>query len=116
MNEVLIDYIRDTLGKISDEALRDSTWVESLRSIILLKVLLVFNSWRIKLNISGPGWRRSAPGSYTFGQNGLDDMATYSTVPITYSACLGGYRAALIVRVAVDKLTVGPFSAPIATT
>ena len=69
-NEVLIDYIRDTLGKISDEPLRDSTWVESLRSIILLKVLLVFNSWHIKLNISGPGWRRSAPGSYTFGQNG----------------------------------------------
>jgi hypothetical protein len=56
---------------------------------------------------------KCAPGQYTFGASGLNDAATYSTDPLTYPACSGGSKAALIVHAAVDKLTVGACSAPI---
>jgi hypothetical protein len=54
-----------------------------------------------------------APGQYTFGASGLK-VATYSTGLLTYPSCSGGSKAALIVHAAVDKLTVGSCSAPIA--
>ena len=57
---------------------------------------------------------KCAPGQYSFGKSGLNDVTTYSTALITYPTCSGGFKAALIVHAAVDKLTVGTCSAPIA--
>ncbi|GAB1320497.1 hypothetical protein MFIFM68171_10707 [Madurella fahalii] len=46
---------------------------------------------------------KCAPGSYTFGRDGLGGVSTFTTPQLQYPSCSGGSRAALIIHAAISQ-------------
>ncbi|KAK4124414.1 hypothetical protein N657DRAFT_572153 [Parathielavia appendiculata] len=50
---------------------------------------------------------KCAPGSYTYGKDGLAGAPQHTVGPLQYPSCRGGSKAALIVHAAVDYIVQG---------
>ncbi|KAK4152397.1 hypothetical protein C8A00DRAFT_34925 [Chaetomidium leptoderma] len=61
----------------------------------------------VHVNLACTPIAKCAPGQYTLGKGGLNDVPTFASGPIKYPPCAGSSKAALIVHAAVDVLVEG---------